>query len=120
MKKFVSLLLCLSISLFIVTRTAKPSHTLVSQEEIRWKKFYAESESFDTSDTKKEEVAAEKESDEEVGNDGNDDIDYVSDDEGEEGNGDHTSDSAVNASGDADSGEHDGGDDDAGDDGSGD
>jgi hypothetical protein len=118
MKKFVGLLLCLSLSFFIVARAAKPSHTPLSQNEISSEESYLESESFDRSDAEHEEVAVEKDTDEEVASADDDSMQNASDDEGEEMN-DEPGDAGDQATGD-DEGGDDNGSDDGGDDGSGD
>jgi hypothetical protein len=87
-KKLVGLLLCLSLSLLIVAGVAKPSHTPVSQKEIRPKESYAESESFDMSDAEQGEVATEENTGGEVTSDDHDNNGDASDDEGEAINGD--------------------------------
>jgi hypothetical protein len=64
MKKFVGLLLCLSLSSFIVTRAAKPTHALRSQKEITSQEPYAKSASFDMSDADQDQIAADQDADE--------------------------------------------------------
>jgi hypothetical protein len=99
MKKFVGLLLCLSLSLLIVARAAKPSHALLSQKEINSEESYAKSESFDMSDAEQEEVASADD----------DSVQNASDDEGEEMN-DEPGDAGDEATGDDDAGDDGGGD----------
>ena len=59
MKKFVGLLLCVSLSFFIVTRAAKPTQGLRSQKEINSQEPYVKSASFDMSD-QQDQVAADQ------------------------------------------------------------
>ena len=67
MKKFVALVLCLSLSSFIVTRAAKPTHVLRSQKEITSQELYAKSASFDMSDPDRDQIAADQEADQQDG-----------------------------------------------------
>ena len=67
MKRFVGLVLCLSLSSFIVTRAAKPTHTLRSQKEITSQELYAKSSSFDMSDPDQDQIAADQEADQQDG-----------------------------------------------------
>jgi hypothetical protein len=60
MKRFVGLLLCLSLSSFIVTRAATPTHALRSQKEIYSQEPYAKRASFDMADAEQDQVAAEQ------------------------------------------------------------
>jgi hypothetical protein len=140
-RKFVGLLLCLSLSFFIVGRAAKPSHTPAAgaktaqkptglkadaktllnesppEEEISSEESNAKDESFDMYDAEQEEVAAEEATDEEVATADNDSIEDASDDEGEDmSDADH----GAGGPSDEDIGDDDGGNDDGTDDGGGD
>jgi hypothetical protein len=66
-KKFLGLLLCLSLSFFIVARAAKPTHALRSQKEINSQELYAKSASFDMSDAEQDQVAADQDADQQTG-----------------------------------------------------
>ena len=63
MKKFVGFLLCLSLSSFIVTRAAKPTHALRSQKEITSQEPCAKSVSFAMSDVDQDQIAADQDAD---------------------------------------------------------
>jgi hypothetical protein len=89
MKKFVGLLLCLSLSFFAVARATKPDHTPAAGEKSAQKKpAYVENESFDMSDAEEDEVAAEQDTDAEVPSADDDSMEDASDDEGEDMNDD--------------------------------
>jgi hypothetical protein len=89
MKKFVGLLLCLSLSFFAVARATKPDHTPAAGEKSAQKKpAYVENESFDMSDAEEDEVAAEQDTDAEVASADDDSMEDASDDEGEDMNDD--------------------------------
>jgi hypothetical protein len=60
MKKFISLSLCLSLSLFAVARAMKPSHTLATVAKA------AQERPFDMSQAEEQEIAAEEDTDEDV------------------------------------------------------
>jgi hypothetical protein len=80
MKKFVGLLLCVSLSFFIVARAAKPTHALRSQKEINSQEPYAKSASFDMSDAEQDQVGADQDADQQDGS--GDDNQNTSGDEG--------------------------------------
>jgi hypothetical protein len=67
MKKFVGLILCLSLSSLIVTRAAKPTHALRSQKEITSQELYTKSASFDMSEPDHDQIAADQEADQQDG-----------------------------------------------------
>ena len=124
MKKLISLLLCLLVSIFAMALTMKPSHTLAAIAKTAQtkptgqkadakdllddaNKALAENESFDMSEAEQQEVAAEENSGEEVASDDVDSIEDASDHESEDVTDD-------------DGGDNDSGDDGGGDDGGGD
>jgi len=67
MKKFVGLLLCVSLSFFIVARAAKPTHALRSLKQINSQEAYAKSASFDMPDTEQDQVATDQDADQQAG-----------------------------------------------------
>jgi hypothetical protein len=98
----------------------------ITTEEINTEESYAETESFDMSESETEEVAAEEDTDAEVDSDDtadDDSMDDTADDDGDdvsdEGGDDDGGDDGADDGGDDDGGD-DGGDDDGGDDGGGD
>ena len=89
MKKFVGLLLCLSLSFFAVARATKLDHTPAASEKSAQKKpAYVENESFDMSDAEEDDVAAEEDADTEVDSDDDGSMEDAPDDEGEHMNDD--------------------------------
>jgi hypothetical protein len=80
MKKLVGLLLCVSLSFFIVAHAAKPAHALRSQKEINSQERYTKSASFDMSDAEQDQVAADQDADQQNGS--GDDNQNASGDEG--------------------------------------
>jgi hypothetical protein len=101
MKKFVSLSLCLSLSVFTVARAMKPSHTLVTVAKAADEK---------PTEAEEEEVAAGEDTDQEVASD-DDSMENASDDEGKDMNDD---DSGNNQDDGDNGGDDDGADDDGG------
>lgn len=116
MKNLVRLLLCLLLAGFTIARATNPGSALIATSRTMQKKAEAamvkvaradkdldpkepKNESFDVSESEKDEVAGEEDTDEEVASDDDDSMEDASDDEGEDLNDD------------------DGGDDDDGDDG---
>jgi hypothetical protein len=114
MKRLVSLLLCLSLTIFTAARAMKPSHMLAAiakaaQKEPTGQKVYAKTlldeksyvghQSFDMSEAEEQEVAAEEDADQEVASTADDSMEDASDDESDDSGGDD------------DSGDDDGGDD---------
>ena len=90
MKKFVGLLLCLSLSFFAVARATKPDHTPAAGEKSAQKKpAYVENESFGMSDAEEDEVAAEEDTGVEVVSADDDSTEDASDDEGGDMNDDN-------------------------------
>jgi hypothetical protein len=67
MKRFVGLVLCLSLSSFIVTRAAKPTHALRSHKEITSQKLCAKSASLDMFNPDQHQIAADQEADQQDG-----------------------------------------------------
>ena len=89
MKKLLGLLLCLSLSFFAVARATKLGHTPAADEKtVQKKPAYVENESFDMSDAKDDEVAAEEDTGVEVASADDDSTEDGSDDEGEDMNDD--------------------------------
>jgi hypothetical protein len=89
MKKFVGLLLCLSLSFFAVARATKPGHTPAADERSAQKKpAYVENESVDMSDAEEDEVAAEEDTDVEVASADDDSTEDAPDYDGEDVNDD--------------------------------
>jgi hypothetical protein len=60
MKKIVGLVLCLSLSSFIVTRAAKPTHALRSHKEITSQELCAKSASLDMFNPDQHQIAADQ------------------------------------------------------------
>jgi hypothetical protein len=109
MKKFLPLLVCLSLSLFTVARATKPAHTLAPGT-----KTVQEESTGQEADAKP--LLKDANTDEEAASAGDDSMEGASNDEGEDMNEDDGGD----APGDEDTGDDDAGDDDGGDDGGGD
>jgi hypothetical protein len=114
MKKFVVLSLCLSLSIFVLARTMKTSHTLASVAKTAQETSTEQKGDANTLVSAEEEVvAAEEDTDEGVALNDDDSMEDASADEGEDMSGDDSGDDE----GDADTGDGDGGDDDGEDDG---
>jgi hypothetical protein len=113
MKKFVILSLCLSLSIFVVARTMKTSHTLASVSKTNQETSTEQKGDATTlRGAEEKEVAAEEETDNEVALNDDDSMEDASDDEGEDISDDDASDDIGD-----DEGDDSGGDDDSGDDG---
>jgi hypothetical protein len=88
MKRFVGLLLCLSLTIFTVARAMKPDHTLAAITKTAQKKptgEKADAKTYSTmSQAEENEVAAEEDTDEEVTSADDDNMEDASDDQGED------------------------------------
>jgi hypothetical protein len=108
--KIVSLLFCLSLSIFTVAPAMKPTQK-ADARPLPDKESYVQEESFDMSEAEEEEVAADEDIDEDVAfPDGDGSMEDASDDEGEDMSADDEGDD--DAGRDDDSGGDDRGDDD--------
>ena len=109
MKKFLPLLLCLSLSIFTVARATKPAHTPAPDTKTAHNKPTGQEADAKT-------LLNDANTDEEVASDDDDSTEGASNDDGEDVNDDDGGDAA----GDEDTGDDDEGEDDGDDDGGGD